>query len=724
MTPVSSETTRKILKGIIGLIIISFVLEMYYFAAPLTSTLVSQLLHFVILAGLVTSLLLLELTSRKNRKESLANHSQEILEMQREVDKTARRYQSLLEGAGNAIFVFNADSGLLEEVNRQGTELFGYEREAMSSLRGKDLVAENQQDTFTALVMRVRRRGRVRASGITFRRRSGESFFGDIEARLIDLGDEKVVHAIVRDVTQKYRSEREIRQRNRELSLLNNIVARANQSLDLHKVLAVTLQENLGVFGAQGGVIHLLREDGISLQLGVQLNLSEPFASQVAGDDLHCGGPCRVMASQHCHALSDLHDVPCRMGQLAIDNGWRSLVGLPLFAKTRLIGIMHVMSRTRRAYTQEELVFGTTIGNQIGIVVEHAMLFAELNRKTEELLRSHRLLERSSRQLTLSQQRLRNNLSLVEQANLELEHLDRMKNHFLGTISHEFRTPLTSILSSAEFLVDNCAGTLTDVERQLLEMIHQGGTRLNEIVTDLLKVARLESNTTAMATTTLHLKEVLDQVLAQFEPLLEERCQSIVLHGVETIPHFSGDREFLTDIFTELVENAVKFTPDGGEVAILARVVDRTLLAGKSETLGRFKPHFFEQMGDTCYLQVEVQDSGIGIDGDEQVKIFEKFYGVGDIRHHSSGRHKFQGKGPGLGLAIVKGMVEAHGGVVWVESPRWDVGGERGSAFFFLLPMEEGGSQPTLPFIPADSPLDVSFSREPGAHLPEESPAD
>jgi len=227
-----------------------------------------------------------------------------------------------------------------------------------------------------------------------------------------------------------------------------------------------------------------------------------------------------------------------------------------------------------------------------------------------------------------------------------------------------------------------------------------------------------------MTTTTLHLKEVLDQVLDQFEPLLEERRQSVVLHGVETIPHFTGDREFLTDIFTELVENAIKFTPDGGEVAISARVVDRTFLASKSETLGRFKPNFFEQMGDTCYLQVEVQDRGIGIDGDEQVKIFEKFYGVGDIRHHSSGRHKFQGKGPGLGLAIVKGMVEAHGGVVWVESPRQDAGGERGSAFFFLLPMEEGGSQPTLPFSPSDSPLHVSLPRESGVYLPDESPAD
>ncbi|GFE57053.1 ATP-binding protein [Geobacter sp. AOG1] len=722
MTPASSETTLKPLTWVLGLVLISLLLEAFLSFAHFSLPVISRLLDLIAFLGLVMALVLLHLANRKKADRAAASHSRELLEMQREVDKTALRYKSLLEGAGNAIFVFNVDSGILEEVNRRGTEMFGYGQEELASLHGKDLVAEDMQDKFTSLVLRVRRRGRVRVGGITFRRRNGEQFLGEIEARLIDLGDEKVVHAIVRDVTQKYRSEREIRQRNRELSHLNSIVARANQSLDLPKVLTVTLKENLEVFGAEAGVIHLLGEDGASLRLGVQHNLSGEFAVQAGRDDLHCGGPCRVMATQHCHALSDLHEIPCRMGQLAVADGWRAMVGLPLFAKSRLIGIMHVMSHTRRTYSPEELTFGTTIGNQIGIVIEHAMLFAELNQKTGELLRSHRLLEKNSRQLTLSQHRLKKNLSLIEQANLELERLNRMKTHFLGLISHEFRTPLTGILGSAEYLMESRGDTLRDEERQLLEMIHQGGTRLNEIVTDLLKVARLESNAATVIGTTLHLTEILDLVLSQFQPLLDERGQIIVTRGVESLPHFSGDREFLIDIFMELLENAIKFTPDGGEIVVAGQVVDRAGLAGKVDTLSRFNPLFFEQMGTTCYLQVVVQDSGIGIDDDEQLQIFEKFYGIGDIRHHSSGRHKFQGKGPGLGLAIVKGMVEAQGGMVWVESPFMDAGGEAGSAFIFLLPMEEGISQPTLPFMRAESATDFHSTRGRGPHLPGDSP--
>jgi signal transduction histidine kinase len=98
-------------------------------------------------------------------------------------------------------------------------------------------------------------------------------------------------------------------------------------------------------------------------------------------------------------------------------------------------------------------------------------------------------------------------------------------------------------------------------------------------------------------------------------------------------------------------------------------------------------------------MQVEVRDSGIGIDPDEQLKIFDKFYEIGDIRHHSTGRHKFLGKGTGLGLAIVKGMVEAHGGMVWVESPATGIPERSGSSFFLLLPLEEDASQVAFPFM-------------------------
>jgi signal transduction histidine kinase len=382
-----------------------------------------------------------------------------------------------------------------------------------------------------------------------------------------------------------------------------------------------------------------------------------------------------MMENQSCQVHANLTQKECGMTPVVRSQGWHSVVGVPLFVKKRLLGVMHIMTTTERQYTAEDIKLFTTMGNQIGIVIEHARLFAE---------------------------RLRKNLALVERANAELERLNRMKNNFLGMISHEFKTPLTGILSSAEFLLADGAREKSGEERQLLETVYQCGARLNGIVNDLLKVARLEANTSSVVKTPLHLAELLGFLREQFAPLLAERRQRIVFSDLDSLPYFTGDRESLLEVFTRLLENAIKFTPDGGEIVIVTSVADRNILEHKKEILCRFNRRFYEQMGRSSFLQVEVRDSGVGIATGEQVQVFDKFYEIGEIRFHSSGKSKFQGKGTGLGLTIVKGMVEAHGGMVWVESPLGSDGKATGSSFFLLLPLEEDSRQPAFPFMQAE----------------------
>jgi len=497
-------------------------------------------------------IVLLQIRYKKYREYEKAAHLHEKTEMQRQADMTSLRYKNLLECAGDAIFVISADTGKLEEMNGRGSELFGYSREEMGRLEGKDLIPVSDQPLYTSLVRRIVRHGAAEEECITFKRKDGSRFLGEVSARLIDLCGEKVVQAIVRDVTLKKQEEQDIRNKNRKLAILNSIIAR---------------------------------------------------------------------------------------------------------------------------------------------------MFAELNLKSEELLRSHRLLEKNSFQLELSRNKLAENLALVENANLELERLGIMKNHFIGMVSHEFRTPLTSILSGTEFLLTNRGSAGDDDVQKLLEMIHKSGARLYEIVSNLLNVVKLEANTTSIARATLFLKDILDLLNEELRPVLQERRQQIILHGVETAPFLCGNREYLVEVFRQLLENAVKFTPDGGEICVTAQVADRASLAEKAAALCCFNHCFYEQMGCKCYMQVEVRDSGIGIDPVEQLKIFDKFYEIGDIRNHSSGKHKFLGKGTGLGLAIVKGMVEAHGGMVWVESQTTGMPEKLGSSFFLLLPLEEDAGQVEFPFM-------------------------
>jgi PAS domain S-box-containing protein len=657
-----------------------------------------QSVHLVLALVLILAFAFRELIERRRRSADHEAHSLVTREIEREVTKRELRYQSILEGAGDAIFVINAGTGQLEEMNSMGTVLLGYSREELGTMSGRDLVPMRDQADFISLVRRVNHHGMARLDRITLKRKDGSRFLGEVNARLIDLGDSRVVQAIVRDITHQWQADEELREHNRKLALLNGIIGRSNESLDLRTVLDITLRETLTAFGSCGGAIHLVALDDGKFSLAANHNLP---AAQVAASTCYDpvrDFPCQAATKRCCHAVTDFSRVGCALAGSVQEHGWKSVVGIPLTAQKRLVGIMHIMATDHLRINEADLGFFALIGQQIGIAIDHARMFAESRLKNEELLRSHGLLERSSRHLAMYQRRLEKNLAVVEQARQELENLDRMKKNVLGMISHEFKTPLTGILGGVEFLLEQNDRPRTGDELQVLDMIMQGGKQLNEIVTNFLKVMHLETSKEKCDLSAHRIDEILAAVQVQFGEALEFRSVSVIPLELETLPYIYGNREYLEEIFAELLVNAIKFTPDGGEILISGKVADKELLAGKQNILSRFNASFYELMGRESYLQVEVRDNGIGILYDDQPMVFEKFYEVGDICHHSSGKFKFQGKGAGLGLAIVKGMVEAHGGMVWVESPASDRPETTGSSFFVLLPLESGPLQQPLPF--------------------------
>ncbi|HJV34391.1 sensor histidine kinase [Geomonas sp.] len=638
----------------------------------------SPWVHPAVVVALAPVLLVISASLKKRRGSVLSGLRLEISGMQQEVAKAACRYKSLLEDAGNAIFVFNAETGALEEANGQGLELLGFDKEELSSMLGRDLLHPDEREKFRSFVYQLKRHGTVSSEPLQFQRKDGSIFLGEISGRLIDLVDEQVVHCIVRDVTLQVQTQREIRHRNRELSILNDILTGMKQGPGVG-VPEETLVEIMELFGAGGGTVHLVGEAGKPPQLSVSRQVADSLAKQLAS---------AFKAPVCCMGVSVVEEgPPGSLFDSAQAYGWRSITGVPLFVQGHLVGVMHLLHLSPHSYTEEDLRFLESVGKQLANVIEKNRLFAELNWKSAELLRSHHLLEKSSHNLSLSEIKLKKNLALVEQANLELNRLDRMKNQFLGMVSHEFNTPLTSIISGADYL-------LQDVESRpehaaVLEMVKNGGLRLRELVADLLKLIKLEARGDQLAPSVVHLQQFLHAMTEQLKPQLDERRQSVKLTGLDALPFFDGDREYLERIFGELLLNAMKFSPEGSEIEVRGRVVDVNSLWERRERLEQFNADFLRRCGNRCYLEVEVRDPGIGIPMEEQQGIFEIFYEVGEIRHHSSGSSRTQGKGAGLGLAMVKGMVEAHGGMVWVES-------EGGSSFFVLLPLEQEISQPAL----------------------------
>ena len=628
-------------------------------------------LHFTASVVMATVLLCVVALFKRRQESVVDGLRREIDGMQQEAAKSARRYKSLLEGAGNAIFIFNAETAVLEEENRLGRELFGFSKEELGSIVVRDIFDPSEYDRLRPFLYQLMRQGEADWDGAQLKRKDGSLFVGEINARMIDLGDEQVVHCLLRDITEKRRTERELSRRNRELSILNNMLTGISLGAELKAVQEATLLELMELFQAEGGTLHLSTSEVPSPALSASRRVSPELE--------------RAIRETFEGKSDELREV-CVVPLGADGNGWGSLTAVPVSCQERPIGMIHLVHRVPYGYPPEELRFLETVGRQMGSIVEQARLFAELKWKSEELLRSHRLLEKSSHSLSVSEAKLKQNLALVEQAHLEQSRLDRMKNQFLGMVSHEFNTPLTSIIAGVDHLLQQQWSSREDAA-QVLEMVRDGGMRLKALVADLLKLIRLEARREGLETSAIHLRMLLENLLDQLQPLFEERNQAITLRELDHLPFFQGDCVYLERVFYELLLNAIRFSPEGGEIVICGRVVDQNYLKERADLLTRFHPDFMKRCGERCYLEVEVRDCGIGIPLHEQQRIFEIFYEVGEIRHHSSGRR--QGRGAGLGLAIVKGMVEAHGGMVWVES-------NSGSSFFLVLPLEQESMQPAL----------------------------
>ena len=229
--------------------------------------------------------------------------------------------------------------------------------------------------------------------------------------------------------------------------------------------------------------------------------------------------------------------------------------------------------------------------------------------------------------------------------------IDQMKSDFISLVSHELRTPLTSIIGFVSFILDGKAGAINDRQRNSLARVQRQSKRLAALINDLLDISRIESGRIQMDQAPISLLEIVTQRIEEIRPQADEKSIQLVLTAPESVSQILGDEARIGQVFTNLIGNAIKFTPNNGEVNI------------KVEADGNL-------------LHVEVIDTGPGIPPEERQKIFDKFYQLSDISTRQQG-------GSGLGLSISKSIVEAHGGKLWID----DGNQGKGSNFQFVLPL-------------------------------------
>lgn len=276
----------------------------------------------------------------------------------------------------------------------------------------------------------------------------------------------------------------------------------------------------------------------------------------------------------------------------------------------------------------------------------------------------------------------------LEKSARELERLNQMKDSFLGVASHELKTPLTVIIGYSELILGEMSGKIDGTVRTMVQYVADAAERLSGIVRDMIDVSMLDNRRLRLKSRPTDMNELVRKAAREMEYFISTRRQTLELQLGESLPLVACDPERLLQALGNVVGNAIKFTPDGGKVTIATRSV-RTLrppLVMNADGEPLSKPIAGELYP---YLEIIVRDTGIGIGEYDQIHVFDKFYEVGNIEEHFTGKVAFKGKGTGLGLTIVKGIIDMHGGEIWVDSPGYDPKGCPGSEFHILLPLQQ-----------------------------------
>jgi signal transduction histidine kinase len=351
---------------------------------------------------------------------------------------------------------------------------------------------------------------------------------------------------------------------------------------------------------------------------------------------------------------------PLIVDDVTSEDGWtqlpwlplnRSWLGVPLIAQDNAIGMISLTRRDADAFSEDDGIWVQAFAAQASIALENAHYYAEIVELSAQL-----------------EEKVRLRTEELHHANEILAQLDKTKSDFINVAAHELRTPLTVIKGFAQILRRHVSKQPDSRMESHVDGIVSGANRMHDVIDNMLDVAQIDSQMLQTIRQETLLADVIRRVCVGFSDAFKERNLKLELLGLDDIPAILADAELLQKVFYQLILNAIKYTPDDGNIIIFA---ETTMLEGNIPG-----------------IEVIVEDTGIGIDPKEQELIFEKFYQTGDMDFHSSGHTGFMAGGPGLGLPIARGIVLAHNGKIWVESEGCDDENCPGSRFYVQLPLK------------------------------------
>ncbi len=323
----------------------------------------------------------------------------------------------------------------------------------------------------------------------------------------------------------------------------------------------------------------------------------------------------------------------------------------PIIDDEKLIGLIALGPKANDdPFLPPEMPLLTALAQQTVVGLENARLVADLRGLNQEI------------------SALNEDLSMTNQ---QLERLDAVKTDFITIASHELRTPLTQIQGYSDLLGEMSSRNMLDADQtqEITRSLSQASARMAEVIGSMLDVSQIDVENMGLNFVETGLASVIKLAIDPYTEAIEERNLTLAARGLRNLPNINADYKRLVQAFQNLISNAIKYTPDGGTINIVGQIYKRNT------------------DDEPVSIQLSISDTGIGIDEEQHELIFEKFYRVGSTALHSTGTTKFKGAGPGLGLPITKGIIEGHGGQIWVESKGHDEENMLGSTFHIVLPI-------------------------------------
>ena len=329
----------------------------------------------------------------------------------------------------------------------------------------------------------------------------------------------------------------------------------------------------------------------------------------------------------------------------------RSWIGIPLLMDNEILGLVSISRLSVAPFTLTEIENSALFAGQAAIALSNANIYQKTQTFNREL-----------------ETRVRERTAELQKANYKLESLDRNKTSFINFALQEMLPSMISISGFSQVLeVDS---SFKKHQRDTINKMGKSIRTLGKIINAMLDVSRLDAQEMELNYTKLNLFSMLIEITEELKPVMRDRQIKCKLKHMEDIPVLLGDAHALRKVFYNIIVNAIKYTPDDGKITIKAQ-----------------NPAMRDNKVISSAVQITISDTGIGIDPKDHDLIFDKFYQSDKKPFSATDNTIFKGGGSGLGLAIAQGIVQAHGGQIWVESAEQDEFTCPGSSFHVALPI-------------------------------------